>query len=260
VTTLSFNHALAENIAAFSHDLLLYLAKELKLTVSFDASLPYEAVLQKIKSGEIQLSWLCGLLYTLLKDEQNAAISPIAAPIFKGQQSPSYSSYLIINKESKHSSLSDLQGLRLAINEEGSFSGHHILKYCLKDTELKFEIIASGAHANSIDFVTQGKADFAAIDSSLYTYYQKEKPDKLECVRSLMKLADFPAPLLLVHDAIPKEQRQAILRCLLTMPETPEGKLLLAKHGLDSFVPVQDDDYQPIRKAFTEGQNLKLSS
>ncbi len=260
MNSLNFSHALAENIEALGQDLICYLAKELNIEINFDLNLRYENRLKQIRAGEIQLSWLCGLLYTLLKDKQNASISPIAAPVFKGQQGPSYSSYLIVNKESKHSSLSDLQGLRLAINEEGSFSGNHILRYGLKDTELRFRIIKSGAHANSIDFVAQGKADFATIDSTLYDYYQKEKPSKLDCVRSLLKLADFPMPPLLVHDAMPQALKQDILHALVTMPEYPQGKVLLAKYGVDSFACVQDDDYQPIRKAFAEGQNLSLIS
>jgi len=257
MTKIIFNQCLAENIKVFCADLIPYLQKRSSFEIEYDANLKFHVCRQRILDDEIQFVWLCGLLYNQLRDYENGSLKPLVAPILQGDTTPIYSSYLVSHKSSLFDSATNLEGASLAYNEESSFSGYHLLRYHFKDTDTKFsDLIASGGHQQSIELVSDGKADLAAIDTTFFDYLSREKPEVIEALQVIKRLEDFPIPPILVNQTIDSEIEQELKNILLTIDKDVEGLKLLQKHAVSSFVEVDDGYYDAIRHAFKTGRDL----
>ena len=257
---LAFSHCLAENIDLISRDLVPYLASVCHEDIHYDPELEIAVRVEQILSGDIQLSWLCGLLYTLLKSKSGFRAEPVAVPRFSGQSRPVYSSYIVVHKDSPYTTLDDLDKKRLVINEKDSLSGHHMLRYYLRTSALRFELLESGGHVNSLEMIAAKQADIATIDSTVFAYLKRQKPQALKDIKAIGLLDDFPAPPLVVHEHVPQKQKDALRRALLDLPQRPEGKMLLDRHGLCAFEAVDDVSYDPVRTAYKEGRDLNKRS
>ena len=207
------------------------------------------------------MTWICGLLYTQLRDHEGARLRPLVAPMSKGDTQPRYSSYLVTQKDSRYHSEKDLNGAALAFNEESSFSGYHLLRYYFRESDIRFSrLIESGGHQKSIDLLNNRKVDIAGIDTTFYDYLSREKPEEIESLRIIKTIDAFPMPPLLVNDEIDASVESKLKQCLLALSDDEVGKALLAKHGFTTFVAVDDGYYDSIRNAIVLGQDLKVLS
>ncbi len=260
MTQITFNQCLAENIKVLCADLIPYLQKRSSFEINYDADLDFDICRQQIVDGEIQFVWLCGLLYTQLRDYESTTLKPLVAPILEDYSKPIYSSYLVSHKSSQYKFVEDLNGASIAFNEESSFSGYHLLRYQFRESNIGFSsLVASGGHQKSIEFVQDGKADVAAIDTTFYDYLNRERPDAIESLLVITKLEDFPIPPILVNESIDPKIENDLKSLLLTMNNDVEGIALLNKHAVNCFVEVADNDYNAIREAFQTGIDLKIS-
>ena len=258
---ITFNQCLAENIKVLCADLIPYLQKKSSFEIIYDADLKFDICRQKILEGEIQFVWLCGLLYTQLRDYEGVTLKPLVAPIIRNYSEATYSSYLVRHKSSSYHTVEDLDGARLAYNEESSFSGYHLLRYCFRKSDIVFSrLLASGGHQQSVEFVREGKADVAAIDTTFYEYLSREKPDTIDALQVIEKLEDFPIPPLLVNEAIDPEIELELKHILLSMQADSDGSNLLKKHAVNRFVQVEDSNYDSIRDAFKHGTDLRCTA
>lgn len=97
---------------------------------------------------------------------------------------PVYFSQLYVHKDSKYFHFHQLQDATLAYNDETSLSGFHCLKFYIREyflhtsmneshdlvkISLPFfnKIVRSGAHAKSVQFVVNGKADALCLDENV---------------------------------------------------------------------------------------------
>lgn len=258
MTKIIFNQCLAENIKVLCADLIPYLQKRTSFEINYDANLKFDICRQQIVDNDIQFVWLCGLLYTQLRDYESVTLKPLVAPILEGYASSTYSSYLVSHKLSSYDAVPNLDGARLAYNEESSFSGYHLLRYHFKDANTVFsKLIASGGHQQSIELVRDGKADIAAIDSTFFDYLSRERPEAIDALQVISRLEDFPIPPILVNEAIDPNIELELKNMLLNMQMDAEGLSLLQKHAVSSFVDVGDDYYDAIRHAFKTGRDLQ---
>lgn len=258
MTQITFNQCLAENIKVFCADLIPYLQEKASFEIKYDADLKFEICREQIVEGEIQFVWLCGLLYTQLRDYENATLKPLVAPILENYSRPTYSSYLVSHKSSSYKSVADLDGASLAYNEESSFSGYHLLRHQFRESDIVFsELVASGGHQKSIEFVRDGSADVAAIDTTFFDYLKRVKPDVIEALQVIEILEDFPIPPILVNESIDPEFEKELKHILLSMQTDSVGNALLKKHAVAQFVEVIDSDYDSIRDAFKSGMALR---
>jgi phosphonate transport system substrate-binding protein len=66
-----------------------------------------------------------------------------------------------------------------------------------------------------------------------------------------MKSPDFGMPPVVVHPKMDPTLKERIADLLINMHETPGGKVVLAKLGIDRFVVPEDRFYDSVRKAAT---------
>jgi phosphonate transport system substrate-binding protein len=253
---LTLAHWLGENATPICHDVARYLTARLVPPVSFVD----QPNLSAIAAGRFALTWICGLLYTELHDRDAAPLQPVAAPVMSGDASPQYGAHLIVRRDAPYRKFEDLDGARLAINEPGSFSGHHILRHHLAtlDRPLRFSsVVESGGHRHSVAMVAEDMVDTAAIDSTLYAFLAHAHPERVANVRILATLGPFPMPPWLVTTQLPAAARDDLRDALLHMHEDAEGRRALARHRIARFAPMTDGDYDPIRRAISAGVSLQ---
>jgi phosphonate transport system substrate-binding protein len=251
---------LAENTYPLSRAIAHYLSS-LGISVLFDEQLTYQKRIEGLCSGEIDLGFMCGLLYASLKDKHATKVTPLVAPVSLAlsDKLASYYSYVIVKAPSPYKTFADLEGSLFCINESDSFSGYHIMHYHLatlgKPKGFFSTMIQSGSHMGSIQQVLQGKADSAVIDHTLFDYWVKNNPDAADRLRVIERLGPFPMPPLLISERVPEELKHAIQKALLEMP----GDVLNDLDMLE-FQTVNDRTYDPIREAARLGTDVKLAS
>lgn len=142
----------------------------------------------------VDLLWACGLL-TVQMVAAGADLDVVAAPVFTGESDAVYRSAIVAR------STDPGPGRRLAINEYGSWSGYRALFH---DAAVRAEdrwhpdhmeaIVVTGAHVESVAAVADGRADIAAIDSSVWNWLIGTDPVAVDGLRVVDRTVECPAP------------------------------------------------------------------
>ena len=257
---LSLVTCLAENTQPLSKAISLYLSQRLGIPVFFQETLGYEEQKLGLLTGDIELGFMCGLLYTQLKDKQSARCQPLVAPVSLSVQDkmPSYYSYVIVKKDSPYQHFADLEHSCFCINQQESFSGYQIVRYHLasldKANRYFSKVIESGSHMKSIQNILLGQADSAAIDHTLFEYWSKKNLENARALRVIARLGPFPMPPLVISETVPEQLKQTLRKALLEMPSN-----LLKDFDFLEFQTVNDQSYDPIREAARLGARVRLA-
>lgn len=246
---------LGENTYPICAQLADYLTAQTGIQVSFDQTTPWLAASEKLAKGQIQMGWICGLLYTLQQDRQ-ARYQVLAKPIFAEHREPLYFSYLVVRRDSGIQTLNDLVNKRLVINDPDSYSGHHALwaHWAKLPNPPQFaSMTTSGSHANSMRMVAAHDADVAAIDCTVFDYYlQSGKPEMqalLKQLRSIALINPAPTPPLVMHNSVDSKTTETIRQALLSLNHS-EWLARLQTAGLQDLVAAQDQDYDFMRESY----------
>jgi phosphonate transport system substrate-binding protein len=261
--SLALTTYLAENTEPVCHAVAGHLTSRLGLPVTYDAALSWAERARGIDSGEIALSWLCGLLYIRKVEQMSTPLVPLVAPVMAGEgysREATYSSKLIVHRDSDYQAFEDLRGTRLAINEPGSFSGSVVVQAhlaSLGESGAFFrEVVISGGHAQSMRWVAGGQATAAAIDCTVYNYFLPRHPQLARSLRVITVLGPNPAPPWVIAPTIPQTVRRQIKQLLLEMAEEEQGQEMLAAGHVRRFRAVSDQDYDPIRQKARQASSV----
>ena len=231
-----------------------YLADKTGNRIEFLTGFGYQTINEMLISGAVDVGFVCGLPYVLLRDRETPAVDLLAAPVMKSQRyhgKPKYYSDLIVRKDSDIGSIADLKGRTYVFNEEISNSGYNMPRYRL--LELGFtknffaKVLRSGSHEESIRMVAEGEADASFVDSLVLEYDLARKRDVVEQVRVLESIGPAGIPPVVVGQHVPAQLRNELRRHLLAMHRDPRGRAILERALVDRFVPVDDGNYDDIR-------------
>ncbi|MFZ4828326.1 MAG: phosphate/phosphite/phosphonate ABC transporter substrate-binding protein [Phototrophicaceae bacterium] len=244
---------LGENTHSICSEVAHQLSIELGERVVWNHASTWEEMQARLHRGEVQMGWICGLLYTLLKREVDYL--PLCAPLFDTQTQPIYFANLIVHQDSTIHDWEGLRGARWVINERSSYSGYHgVLSHLAQRGEsLDFfsEVVASGTHAHSAQWVADGRADVASLDHSVYNYLLVHQPHLMQQVRVIQRLELHTAPPWIVHPDLPPATRQALRSVLLHMsPQYPTSG------GVRQWVAIDDQRYAPLRQVYQYSSSL----
>ncbi|MFZ1385766.1 MAG: PhnD/SsuA/transferrin family substrate-binding protein [Thiolinea sp.] len=253
--TIRLISCLGENTYPIAEQLTAYLTEKTDLCVVFDRTTPWLEASQKLATGEIQMGWICGMLYTLQQDQQ-ARYQVLAKPIFAGHSEPLYFSYLVVRRDSPIQTIADLQGKHLVINDPDSYSGNHALwaHWAKLQHAPKFaSVLESGAHSNSLRMVANSEADVAAIDCTVFDYWLKtDKPEMREALSQLHAIEQInpaPTPPLVIHQSVDADTTAMIRQALLSLNQS--AWLERCKQaGLNGLVGASDQDYDFMRVSY----------
>ena len=223
---------------------------------------------RQLLTGEVDAAFLCGLPYVRLADRDPRPLTAIAAPVLAGRRyggRPMYFSDVIVRRDDPARTLEDLPGRAFAYNEETSYSGwlvvwHHL---GLRGPRPGFTLsptLRTGSHQASIAAVSDGQADWAAIDSQVLAITVRNEPRLAARLRVLESLGPSPVPPFVARTAIPEAVRKGMAEALRDAAGFAFARGALAGAGITGFVEACDADYDPIRLVAGSSRYAGLAS
>lgn len=148
------------------------------------------------RSLHLLLSQACG--YPLVK-----GLSPhvrlVGTPRYAvpGGETGDMVSVVVVRRTDPAETLADLRGRRVAINDRRSQSGYNAFRAIVaphaQNGRFFSDVVATGAHARSLDTVRRGRADVASIDGVSFAMLGATDPSLHEALRILCLSDPYPA-------------------------------------------------------------------
>jgi phosphonate transport system substrate-binding protein len=251
---LIISSCMAPNMDFLCHDLAAYFADHLSIPVDTVMDISWQEREKRLDQGKIDIGWICGLWYVRKVERYPGKFEPLAAPVMTAsryQNQPIYFSDVVVHRDSPFHSLMDLKGANWAYNEPESHSGFELVRYTLAERGESFRmfnrILQSGSHQNSLDMILRREVDGSAIDSTVLEMELSNNPGLEDQLRVIDTFGPSPIPPWVVSNRIPEEIKEALRDLLTRMDSDPSGQAILKKARMSRFVPVSDNDYDPIR-------------
>jgi phosphonate transport system substrate-binding protein len=231
-------------------DLLEYLGRKTGYEVVEVPAKSYADYNAKLKSGEIDISFVCSGPYVTGHDEFGLEL--LVQPQAYGKST--YNSYIIVPARSPARTLRDLKGKTFAFTDPQSNTGCLVPTYLLtKDEGIPPErffskLVFTGSHDGAIAGVAFNFVDGAAVDSLIWEYANAADPSLTARTRILLVSQPFGIPPVAVRPYADPRVKEAIRKTLLSMHEDEEGKKILAGMVIDRFLPADDRSFDSIRE------------
>jgi phosphonate transport system substrate-binding protein len=256
VSHLRFASYLGDNGRDFYAAVVRCLAQSTGLPLEFVDPPPTPDPAQAL--DDLDGAFLCGLPYVRHHAPPAGAGRLLAAPVMAAERyasRPVYFSDVIVRADSGIHRWEDLRGRRFAYNQAESFSGYVLPLQHLQaqgQTLAYFGLaVPSGSHAASLNWVENGQADAAAIDSVVLEMEYRQRPARAAAFRVIASLGPAPMPPVIASARLEPAVRDRLARALAALHEDAAGRAVLAGAGMLRFAPVSDEAYNPIRKLVT---------
>lgn len=248
IVNIAFASVVSPKETKSKYELLVdYIEDELERPVNVIRKQTYDEVNQLLKNGEVDIGFICSLSYVLGREE--GFLEGVATPVVNGEDM--YRSYLIVNKNSDHYELEDLQGARFAYMDPYSYSGRLAMldlidqKGFNRETFFK-ETFYTYSHDYSVNAVAKGAVDAASVDSILFDLLIENDNDYANEIRIIDKGSYAGAPPVVVSSQIDPVLKGQFINIMLTLHENPEGKDILDQVQIDSYTGLKPSHYDPI--------------
>lgn len=215
-------------------------------------------------NDQLDLAFICGLPFIRRCQIAPNQLKAIAAPVMQAdryQNRPVYFSDVIVRAESSFQTFADLAGTTVCYNDPGSNSGYYLMRYrLLKEQYPKrffSNAIQSGSHQRSMRWVIKGKADCAAIDSTVLEQEFRIFPELAHQIRILESSAPCPMPPIVVSEHLGEKLIQQIQTALLQPDE--ELKVAMAAMNVKRYAIVNNQDYAAIANLYNAVTNSPFS-
>jgi ABC-type phosphate/phosphonate transport system substrate-binding protein len=156
-----------------------------------------DARLEAVRTGRVDLVWMCGLLAHRMLDSGSLDARVVAAPVFVGGTDPTYRTVFVGRRGSPD--LEDLMESRWSFNEEASWSGHHAarVEFSHRGLPQPHDVIWSGSHQQSLMWLREGRVDVSAIDETVWEWVDQTGLEAVD------HTTPWPSPPLLMRSASP---------------------------------------------------------
>ncbi|WP_405152387.1 phosphonate ABC transporter substrate-binding protein [Paenibacillus sp. FSL K6-0108] len=247
----------SENVESKMEPLKNYLSKKLGLEVEIFVANDYTAVVEAMRSKQVDVAHLGPFSYLLATDKANA--EAIVSKVDADTGLPTYKSVILTRKDSGIKKLSDLKGKTFAFIDPASTSGNlvprnELLKNGI-DPEKDFStsLYAGGGDASALA-VQNKKVDAAATSDTVYK--EMLAKNMLPDVEVLHESAPIPTSPVAVRKDLDSGLEEKIKQAYLDMDkESPESLKAL---GLDKYGEITDSAYDNLRE-IAKILNLDLS-
>jgi phosphonate transport system substrate-binding protein len=237
--------------------LLEYLGQRLDQPVTLVQRQTYAEVNDLIRTGEVDLAFICTGAYVQGGPELGAEL--LAAPQVGGETV--YYSYIIVPADSDIQNFADLRGRSFAftdpLSNTGKLSTVHLLWQQDETPENYFaETIYTFSHDNSIRAVADGLVDGAAVDSLVYDYLIQREPDLSNQIRVVEKSIPYGIPPVVIPATADEAFKDKARQALLTMHLDATGKAILETLGIDRFVSGDVAAYDSVREMLADLEQI----
>lgn len=189
----------------------------------------------------------CGYPYV---QHLRGKVQLVASPVYglPGCDGPLKCSFIIVNAGSSAQSIEELRGMRAAINEPGSNSGYNLFRAFVARHAIKgrffSSVLETGGHRASIDAVSSGDADVAAIDCVTFGNTLRFDPDRVAGVRILAETAKGPGLPFITAAGTPTKDLAVLRRALAETIADPEVADVCDTLSLRGISLLGDADYE----------------
>lgn len=244
VTGVVKNSNSATVIEAFTRYLIKHSGYPLKIIYAAD----YTDLSKIMRRDPYSLGWTCGAPY--VQDHASDQQQLIAVPTFN--QKPTYYSIILTRSKRPEKTLADFKGGVLAYSDPRSNSGFLAPKYSLfkKGIDIKTHfrlLLDAGNHEGSIEALLNGLADVAAVDEYIWLTYIKDNPQAQQALREVERMGPYPFTPIVASKGVEKKDIEKLRTALINMKNDTQGKELLKRFSLDSFVEKENNFYAPIK-------------
>lgn len=224
--------------------LLDYLSAKLNRPVERVQRRTYAQVNELLRSGEVDLAFVCTSSYLRGRREFNLQL--LAAPQVNGEVV--YRAQIIVPTESSTQEIEDLRGKVFAFTDPISFTGRVYPTYLLQtlgeQPETFFRrIFFTYSHDDAIHAVADGVADGASVDSLVLDFALKHTPELAQQIRVIHTSPPFGMPPVVISPNLRPQTRAELESILLNMHLDQDGLAALQALGYDKFVKVSTEDY-----------------
>jgi phosphonate transport system substrate-binding protein len=258
----------AQQVMQNAQPLVDILRKELGMEIEPFVATDYTGIVEALRVHKLDVAFLAPASYVLAKNEADIKV------ILKSERKgiPFYYAAIITRADSGIQNLDDLRGKSFAFGDTLSTTGHVFPRKMLKERgidptrDLK-QILYSGGHDATVLAVLNGKVDAGATyanspDSTdtAWMRYLKDPAD-VKRIRAIAFSEPIPADNLVVSGALDPKIVKKLEEVFVELSRDAKGKEMLRDlYQIDGFVPATDQDYDSVRKAFTEaGIQIKAS-
>ena len=229
-----------------------YLEKALGRPVSLIIPTNYNATVEGLGNGSLDIAYLGGL--TFVKAQQRYG----AIPLVQRQADREFHALFITHTGTKIDKLADLKGKTFAFGDINSTSGH-LMPYraMLKagvdpDKDLKFRY--TGSHAATVKAVESGAVDAGAVDETVYREMTKDGKAEASKLRVFYTTQPFVDYVWAGRANLDAATQKAVVKAFTDLKPGKDDQILAILRG-DKFVPADNQEYDAIR---TTAQQLKL--
>ncbi len=233
----------------YYRQLLDYIGEKVGMHVEFVARENYAEINDLVKSGDVDIAFVCGGPY--VEGHDAFGMELLAAPQAYG--GTVYYSYIITRKDSPVTGFEGLRGKSFAFSDPLSNSGTLVPTYMLAkmhETPDSFfkQYIFTYAHDKSIKAVAQGIVDAAAVDSLIWEYENRTNPEFTSKTKIIEKSPPYGIPPVVARPGLDVKLKEKVRRVILNVHLDSKGKEILAGMMIDKFVPIRDSAYNSIRE------------
>ncbi len=229
-----------------------YLEKALGRPVELVIPTSYNATVEGLGNGSLDVAYLGGLTYV------KAHMRYGAIPLVQREADRNFHSLFITQANSPIKKLKDLKGKSFAFGDINSTSGHLMPYRAMEavgispDQDLHFRY--TGSHAATVKAVESGAVDAGACDETVFkemTSDGKADPAKLRVFYTTQPFVDY---VWAARSGLDSATQKAVVNAFTRLKPGQDDKILEILRG-QKFVPATDAEYNAIRTTATE---LKL--
>lgn len=213
-----------------------YLSARSGHSVRFVQRPTYWEIMRLLQTGDLDVAWICGGPFAQNRDPEFLKL--LVVPVYRGK--PLYHSYIIVHQDSSYRDIGDLEGKLFAYTDPESNSGYLYPQIMLIDRGVRpdsyfRETFFTFSHAEAIEAVADRVADGAAVDSYVWEFMWRSRPELVRSTRVIHQSPAFGFPPLVVRLGVDDEVVAHMTATLTNMDADPQGRKLLADFMLDGF-------------------------
>lgn len=235
--------------SALYQQLATYVGERLGRHVELVQGKTYAEINDMLKSGDVTVALVCTNPY--LQGRDDFGMELIAAPQVRGEVD--YQSLLIVNRNSKATSLDDLRGASFAFSDPLSNTGrlaplYQLAKRGTNPDAYFSQTIFTYSHDSSIRAVADGVVAAAAVDSLVFDYLASTEPALTDKVKVIERWGPFGINPVVVNPRLDSGLKEDLRRLFLGMDQDPQGLEILKSLQIDKFVVPDDSIYDSVRE------------
>ena len=238
----------ADKLIADSQPFIKQLEKNIGLPIKPYVAIDYSAVIEALKSDQLEIAFLGPASYVLAKDKVGCQIDAVARGVMAKTGKSSYQMYLVTQPKSRIYDVQDLKGKTFAFVDPASTSGNFMPRYVFSRNHINPEndfksIYFSGTHQASLIAAKEGKVEAACIASEVYDLAIERGQMKESDLRVFYRSQPIPGSPFVVRTNLPKELQNKLRKGFLSL-----GKVRFGKLGVvNEMDPATDADYDIVR-------------